>query len=89
MSSNGKVDAVAPANGSSVAAASVASAATPPPPPSFWRRAALLVACSLGIYATFLGYGLIQERMSVTRTRSMLRRRSSDEEAQVTVGPQR
>jgi len=46
-------------NGSAAAAAAGGAAA----PQSFWRRAALLVACSLGIYATFLGYGIIQERM--------------------------
>ena len=47
-------------NGSAAAATAAAGAAAPQ---SFWRRAALLVACSLGIYATFLGYGIIQERM--------------------------
>lgn len=30
---------------------------------SFLRRALLLVGCSLGIYATFLLYGILQERM--------------------------
>jgi hypothetical protein len=37
-------------------------------PPSFWRQAALLLACALGIYATFLGYGILQERMSDTQS---------------------
>jgi hypothetical protein len=51
------VDLTPGANGHSSAAA--ASSA------SFWRRALLLVGCSLGIYATFLLYGILQERMYV------------------------
>jgi len=36
---------------------------------SFWKRAALLVGCAGGIYATFLGYGILQERMYATYAR--------------------
>lgn len=55
---------VAASNGAATAASSSAATAAAAQQ-SFWRRALLLVGCSLGIYATFLLYGILQERMSV------------------------
>ena len=50
------------ANGSNGAAAASAAESS-----GFWKRALLLIGCSLGIYATFLLYGILQERMYDTR----------------------
>lgn len=60
-SSNGVVTAAAAGKSNGVASTVVEQ--------GFWKRALLLIGCSLGIYATFLLYGILQERMYVGEAR--------------------